>query len=129
MQLDIDLTTFMSAQLSGKPVEQNKLAEDYTTTPAVVFFRSDSTEDLLLNGDAGLTTTNYDVEIYGSDIDAVESAADTLKTALHGKIGAMGDSTILGAFVSDHASDYVPKADLATDEGLNSSTFSLQIIQ
>lgn len=129
MQIDIDLAAQMAA-LTLAPAEQNKLAEDFPQMPAVVFFRRDSAQDLFLDGMAGLTTTDFDVEIYGVDVDAVEAMADTLKgpNALHGFRGLMGQSTVLGAFVSDHASDYLAKSDLATDEGLHSATFALLVI-
>lgn len=129
MQLDIDLQQQIQFLTFGQyPVEQNKIAEDYTTAPAIMFMKRDSNQDLFADGVPGLTYTEYDVEIYGEDIDAVDSVTETLRLALNGFRGQMGLTFVLGSFVSDHADDYTPKIELATDEGLNVQTFALQII-
>lgn len=134
MQLDLDLTAYLVSKLPGTPVEQNKLAESYATNPAVYFVRRPSSQDLLLSGAANLAETEYDVEVYGIDIDAVNTLADHLTAPvsgggyLNGFQGAMGSTTVLAAFVEDQADDYTPKVELNTDEGLHVVTFALRIL-
>jgi len=127
MQIDIDLRSYLATNL-GIGVEQNKIAEDYNTSPALMFQRRPSTQDLFLNGTPSINETNFDIEIYGIDIDAVETTTDTAKTLLNGFKGTMGSTFVLGAFVTDHEDDYTPKVELQNDEGLNVCTFALQII-
>jgi hypothetical protein len=135
MQLDIDLVTYLSAHLFGPPpIEQNKIAEDYSTSPAIMFVRRPSNQDLFLNGTADIADTEYDFEVYGTDVDAVNALADSLvKPAsagglLNGFQGAMGTTTVLAAFVEDQADDYTPKIELNTDEGLHVVSFLLRIL-
>jgi hypothetical protein len=135
MQLDIDLITYLKAHLAGPPpIEQNKIAEDYATNPAIMFIRRPSTQDLLLSGFPSIAETEYDFEIYGIDIDAVNTLADELVAPytsgglLNGFQGAMGSTVVLAAFVSDQADDYTPKVELNTDEGLNVVSFALKIM-
>lgn len=135
MQLDIDLVTYLSAHLAGTPIEQNKLAEDYATNPAVMFVRRPSSQDVLLSGaQPSIAETHYDLEVYGINIDAVETLADQLVAPyaagglLNGFQGPMGTTTVLAAFVADHADDYTSKVELNTDEGLHVVTFALSIL-
>lgn len=135
MQLDLDLLAYLNAHVTGPPpIEQNKIAEDYTSTPAIMFVRRPSNQDVFLDGSPGLSETEYDFEIYGIDIDAVNTLADGLVKPvssaglLNGFQGAMGDTEVLAAFVSDQSDDYTPKVDLNTDEGLHVVSFALKII-
>jgi hypothetical protein len=125
MQIDLDLTSYLQFH-SGATVEQNKISETQPLV-AVFFQRRPSNQDLFLDGSAGLYDTNFDVEIYGTDIDAVESLADSLKTLLHGFAGHMGFTYVYSIFVSDHEEDYTSKVELNTDAGLHVSTFALEI--
>ena len=136
MQIDIDLLTYLKAHITGTvpTIEQNKLAEDYATSPAIMFVRRPSMQDVLLSGFPNIAETEYDFEIYGIDIDAVNTLADQLVAPytagglLNGFQGAMGTTTVLAAFVSDQADDYTPKVELNTDEGLNVVSFALKIM-
>jgi hypothetical protein len=111
----------------GVPVEQNKIAEDYSNSPAIYIHRRPSQQEVFLDGTQSIAETNFDVEIYGEDIDAVEALADTLKPQLNGQQGQMGLTMVNGMFVSDHEGNYESKIQLNTDEGLHVSTFALQI--
>lgn len=135
MQLDVDLVFYLQGVLSGPPViEQNKIAEDYATNPAIMFVRRPSNQDLLLNGTPSIVQTDYDVEVYGLDVDATNTLADQLVKpvsiggALNGFQGKMGTTTVLAAFVEDEADDYTPKVTLNTDEGLHVVSFALRIL-
>lgn len=129
MQIDLDLTQQLK-WLTGNqyPIEQNKIAEDYNTAPAIMFARRNQVQDLFLNGSTGLNHSEYDVEIYGTDIDAVDAAAEMLRAPLNGYAGQMGLTFICASFVTDHSDDYTPKVDLNTDEGLHVQTFALRLI-
>jgi len=133
MQIDIDLVTYLQETITS-PIEQNKIAEDYTTNPAIMFVRRPSTQDLLLDGSPSIAETEYDFEIYGIDIDAVESLADSLVKPvfsgglLNGFQGVMGATSVLASFVSDQADDYTPKVEQNTDEGLHVVSFTLRIL-
>jgi hypothetical protein len=127
MQVDIDLTAFLS-MTANVPVEQNNISEMKTSTPQVYFARRPSQQELFLDGTPIMYDTNFDVEIYGEDIDAVESLADTLKPVLNGFRGNMGATTVLGMFVSDHAEEYTSKAEMSSSEGLHVATFALNIL-
>lgn len=129
MQIDLDLTqqiTWLTA--NQYPVEQNKIAEDYSVAPAIMFVRRNQVQDLFLNGNTGLNESEYDIEIYGTDIDAVDAAAELLRTPLNGFSGSMGLTFVYAAFVTDHSDDYTPKVELQTDEGLHVQTFALRLI-
>lgn len=126
MQVDLDLTTYLSS-LAGTPVEQNKISED-KTAPNMFFRRKPSQTDLFLDGTVSLYETNYDVECYGENIDQVETLCDALRTNLNGYAGAMGETTVLGAFTADHEEDYQSKLDFGIDEGMNVASFSLQLV-
>lgn len=135
MQLDVDLVFYLQGRLLGfPPIEQNKIAEDYTSSPAIMFVRRPSNQDLLLGGAASMAVTEYDIEVYGTDVDAVNSLADQMTTpvslggVLNGFQGKMGTTTVLAAFVEDQADDYTPKVDLNTDEGLHVVSFALKIL-
>lgn len=129
MQLDLDLTTWLQWKtLNAYPIEQNKIAEDYNSSPAIMFIRRNAVTDLFLNGNTGLNETEYDVEVYGTDVDAVDTAVELIRPALNGFRGVMGFTTVLGSFVTDHADDYTPKVELNTDEGLHVQTFALKFI-
>lgn len=127
MRIDLDFTAYLKS-LTPNPVEQNKLAEDYSTSPAVMFVRRSGFTDLFLNGGIGLTTTEYDVEVYGTDVDAVDTLVETLRPPLNGFMGAMGQTTVLGGFVEEHSDDYTSKVELNTDEGLHVQTFAVKLI-
>jgi predicted exporter len=118
----------LTSHASGSPVEQGKISADKTPSTAVYFSRAPSTQHMFLGGEAGLWDSNFDVEVYGSDIDAVETLATNLIVACQGFTGAMGQTTVLAMFVSDHAEDYVSKVEMNTDSGLNVSHFALEII-
>lgn len=129
MQIDVDFTSWLQWQTFNQyPVEQNKIAEDYTTSPAIMFIRRDSNTDVYLGGSQGLNTTLFDVEVYGIDVDAVDAVVESIRPALNGFRGMMGFTTVLGAFVENHNDGYTPKIDLETDDGLHVQTFALKII-
>lgn len=126
--IDTDLQQFLYWTSNGAVVEQGKVSENYTTSPAIYFNRINSDVELFLGGEAGLYDSNYDVEVYGEDIDKVEDMAQALISALHGFMGKMGYTTVQAAFVTDHSEDYASKVAMETDEGINVSHFALQII-
>lgn len=129
MQIDLDLTQQLQfLTFSQYPVEQNKIAEDYSVAPAIMFVRRNQVQDLFLGGQTGLNESEYDIEIYGTDIDAVDAAAELLRTPLNGFSGNMGLTFVYAAFVTDHSDDYTPKVELQTDEGLHVQTFALRLI-
>ena len=129
MQIDLDLTSQLQWLTSNQyPVEQNKIAEDYSVAPAIMFVRRNQVQDLFLNGNIGINESEYDIEIYGTDIDAVDAAAELLRTPLNGFTGNMGLTFVYAAFVTDHSDDYTPKVELQTDEGLHVQTFALRLI-
>lgn len=125
MSLDVDLQSEL-ATLSGVATQENKTDEDHSQ-PNVVWIRNDAQQDVWLNGTAGLNESNYTVTVYGLDIDATASIADTMKASLNGFSGIMGSTQVLGCFVSQAADDYIPK-ELDADEGLHQFSFNIQIL-
>jgi hypothetical protein len=82
----------------------------------------------MLNGTTtNAFTTDVDLEIVGSDIDAVQSQADSLKTALQITATTVGSTFCMAIFVVGHSDDYVSKTVLDTDEGLHFVALSLRI--
>lgn len=129
MQLDIDLTQWLQWTTNNTiPVEQNKIAEDYTTSPAIMFVRRNANQDLFLDGSLMNHETEYDVEVYGTDVDAVDAIVELIRPLLNGFRGEMGETTILAAFVADHADEYTPKIEMSTDEGLHVQTLSFRVL-
>lgn len=127
MSLDTDLQAYVTFNAQCK-MEMNKISEQTSVTPNVFYCRAPSHQDLLLSGSPSFSEENYDVEVYGEDIDAVESLAQTLINLLHGYRGNIGLTYCHAVMVSDHAQDYQSKVLMNTDAGLHVSTFSLQII-
>jgi len=128
MQIDIDLQSELSfLSGAGVPVEQGKISEG-NAYPAVYYSRRPSNQELYLSGKPCLSDTNFTIEVYGEDIDAVETLADKLRTALHGFKGWMGSTFVKGSFCEDSEEDYQSKVEMNTDEGINVSMFNLQIL-
>jgi len=111
---------------TAAPVQQGVISEDKPNL-RVWLQRRPSNLDLLLDGSPSLATAFYAVEVTGLDIDAVETEADNLRTALHGYFGPMGTTHVLGAFANDLEEDYIPRS-LNADEGFHLEGFELQII-
>lgn len=127
MHLDIDLQQYLRFWLHCT-VEQNKISEETAATPCVTFIvRNDNQEQFLGGGDQ-IRVTEYDIEVYGEDIDAVDTLAAKARGLLNGFRGMMGLTTVLGGFVRDQDGNYVPKASHATDEGLHVNSFVWKVI-
>lgn len=126
MSLDTDLYTKLMAE-SAYPVQQNTISED-KDEPYVWFMRSQDNQDLTLDGNTNLLRESwFDVEVIGLEVSAVETEADTLREALNGFHGAMGDTTVLGMFVFDADSDYLSRT-TAADSGLHVAAFRVQLL-
>ena len=119
---------------SGTAVEKGVVSEEMPST-RIYFQRSDSEQDLMLNGNQALTTTVFDVEVAALDDNAVQPLAKSLKDVLNGYMGAFGSnyadtanhSVALGMFVSDHSDDYQPRV-VDADDGYHVAAFQTKII-
>ncbi len=126
MSLDVAFhNKLVSLVDASVPVSENYVSED-KGQPRVWWQRSTSNVELLLSGQLSLVDTNYNVEVFGSDIDATASIADALKSSLHGFRGQMGDSFVLGMFVTDHSDEYLPR-NIDTDDGFHGFSFAVQV--
>ncbi len=125
MSIDIDFESYLTS-LTTSQVQQNYLSED-KSYPAVWFQRRNASTELLLNGGISLIQTQYDVAVYGDDPDAAGAVADHLTVSLNGFRGAMGNTTVLGAFVSDADDDFIRK-EFNADEGIHVFAFAVQIL-
>lgn len=121
--IDEDFRTYLVAQSipNGTPVEKGKISMEQATT-RVLFQRAEENDDLFLNGSNGLQTVIFDVECGARDEATAQNMASTLKTALNGHQGALGNSAALGIFVEDHSDEYQPMM-LDSDEGYDIATF------
>ena len=91
------------------------------------FHRRSSTRDINLDGGKrGFTETSFDLELISDDISLAQAWAENVKEVLDGYRGEMGDSFVLGAFVEDHADDYVPIG--GADEGKHVCSLDIQLI-
>lgn len=122
MKLDTDLQRYL-ALWTRATVEQNKVQEEVSASPAILYAVKKAEQDVFLDGDPGITTIEYDVEVYGTDPDAVDRVTEVARTKLNGFQGQMGLTFVLGGFARDQDSDYVSKVQLATDEGFHVSSF------
>ena len=126
----------------GVAIEKGDISTERMPT-RIYFDRSDSEQDLMLNGDQGLTTTVFNVEVASLTIDTttpngdaiVQPLTKTLKDVLNGFRGAFGSnaadtnyhSVSLGMFVSDHADDYQPRG-VDADDGYFVAAFQVKIV-
>ncbi len=127
---------------TGIAVEKGDISSERTPT-RIFFNRSDSEQDLMLNGDQALTTTVFNVEVASLAADSTAASGDdvvqpltkTLKDALNGFRGAFGSnfadndyhSVSLGMFVSDHSDDYEPRG-VDADDGYCVAAFQVKIV-
>ena len=127
--IDEDFRTLLAAQSipAGTPVEKGKISEEQATV-RVLYQVADSTQDVHLGGQTGLTTTAFDVECGAREDDSTaQNMAGTLKTALNAFRGAAGSSSILGIFVEDHSDEYQPMM-LDSDVGYFIASFRANVI-
>jgi len=126
--LDTDFQAHLIALVGGTAnVSENVIPED-RVVPSVWWQRRTANTDVFLSGQPILNETNYDVEVYSTNIDQAASVADTLKDSLNGYFGVMGTSRVLGSFVEEANDDYIPKAAIADDTGLHNFSFFVRMI-
>ena len=127
--IDEDFRTALVSLLpAGTTIEKGTISDERPTT-RVYYQRSQANQDTHLNGDQGLTTTVFDVEVAALADDATaQSLAGTIKAALNGSRGVMGaSSSALGVFVADHADDYQPRG-VDADDGYCVAAFQVSVI-
>ena len=95
-------------------------------SPRIYLRRSNSVQDLALDGSGGLVTSQWDVEVYGQDEDNAIDIADAVKARLDGYRGTFGAGTVQAIFVTDHDDDYEWKG-AGTSTGFYSAALSVQI--
>lgn len=97
--------------------------------PAIWYTRAASEAEVDTAGNNMITDSSWDIECQAEDLDDCLSLADAVKTELNGKHGTFGDSSILGAFVTDHDDDYLPKGIGESDDAhIHLAALSVQIL-
>lgn len=128
--IDTDFRGKLVALLpTGTTAEKGFISAGQPTT-RVYFQRANENQEVFQSGAAQNKETIFDVEVAVLNDDAaVQSLADTLKSALNGFQGAFGNGNTwaLGMFVSDHSDDYQPRL-LDADEGYEIATFQVMVI-
>lgn len=125
MAVDADFYNKLDS-LTTYDVQQNVVNTD-KQTPYVWFQRRSELKDVFLNGSAGLSTIDFDVEVIGEDINAVETEALSLRNSLNGFAGLIGTTQVLGCFVNDADDDYISKT-IAADTGVHVIAFEVTLI-
>lgn len=130
--IDEDIRTFMISILGSLWAEPGMITEAFSPqiagTQRIWYRRSSANNDLLLNAACQITTTEFDVEVVSNDIAEAQDIAATLKTAINGYAGPMGNSTALLAEVTDHDDDYQPQGLGEGDEGFYFAGLAVSII-
>lgn len=106
--IDENFYSLLATLASPYAVEEAKVSEFQGQT-RVWFQRSGEKTERHLDGSAGLTTTEFDVEVHSTDISTSQDLADALKAGLDAYYGTMGAQAVDGIFVEDHDDNYVPK--------------------
>ncbi len=117
---DGDVNIIVEGQVSQNIIPQKD------ELPAIWFQRSGEEEPLDMGGTGGLKATTIDLECLSEDIDQVIELGSKAKTALHGKNGAFGTTTVQGVFVDDKDDDYVPKGN-QSDDGIHVSAMTVKV--
>ncbi len=129
--IDSSFYTFLVANVtSGWTVQEGKLDFD-KVNPWVWFRRASTVQERLLSGAAcDNFTTDIDVEVVGTDIDAVQTEADTLKYALQtlATPSTVGSTFCHYVEVTDHNDDYIPRSVFNTDTGYHVASFQVRIL-
>ena len=128
--IDVSFCSWLSSNVSGGfSVQQSKV--DFDKTIPFVFFRRASTiQERLMSG---VLTDNFettiDVEVVSTDIDEMESEADSLKTLLQqiSPCSLLGNTFTFAIEVMEHSDEYISRVILDSDEGLHLATFSVVI--
>jgi len=127
--IDTSFFSWLDSQTTWQ-IQEGKIDTE-KDDPFIWFRRASTVQFHLLNGTAlDVFTTYFDVEVIGADIDAVQTQADSLKTALQ----SISPATVVGSTfckaitVEDHEDDYLSKVVLNTDDGLHLASFSVKII-
>jgi hypothetical protein len=79
--------------------------------PAIVYQRISTPRELPITGETGFTHPRFQLTCWASTYAVVRALADVVRSALHGKRGSFGNSTIQGCFVIDEGD----MAELAPD--------------
>lgn len=125
MAIDISLQTYLSS-LTLWPVQQDVISV-LDTENRVWFQRTTAVTDVFIDGTPALTTSTFDIEVMSLDIDLVQSAATTIKTALNGFIGMMATDQVLICLVEDQADEYESR-NMGDDSGIHVAAFRANII-
>lgn len=95
------------------------------------YIRASSKTDRHMDGSAGFTEIDYDIEIHGGDINEVSDTVEALKTGLDGTYGMWGSVHVHGCFIEDHNDDYqyrgIANESLNADEPFNIAAVKLRV--
>lgn len=112
MPLVQDLRTFLLTKAAvttiTKNIHRNVIPEEHNELPWVRYRRTNANDDITHDGQGGLTQTIFSLDCFGSNQDSADDLADAVRTTLEGYRGAMGGTTVHGAFIRDKADDYDP---------------------
>ena len=122
-------STAILAQFAGaaKPhaVEQNSYPEN-APDPRIYFRRARQETDRYLDGTAGVTESEWDLEVIGTGDDEVLDLAEVMRGVLDGHRGAFGGRSVQAVFVEDQDDDYFPRG-IGDEEGFTVAALRLRI--
>lgn len=112
---DASIAAVVGTNAATSRIHQNKPPQN-ESTPYIWYGRATTENEDAIDDPAGTDpfTQIFDVESISDDIDECIDLADLLK-AKHLFRGTIGNGTVQGVFITDHADDYIPRGDNSDD--------------